>query len=68
MTVLSPKATAFPVVAISIDEIELCFVGVAPPAKIPIIELLAPPRNAVVAVKSPKSVAFPADAIVTKSI
>ena len=46
----------------------LNFVGVAPPAKIPLIELLAPPRNELAAVKSPKSVAFPADAIVTKSI
>ena len=52
-------------VAICIEEIELCFVGVAPPAKIPLIELLAPQRNEVVAVKSPKSVAFPVVAIVT---
>ena len=52
-------------VAICIEEIELCFVGVLPPAKIPIIELLAPPRNERVAVKSPKSVASPVDAIVT---
>ena len=46
----------------------LNFVGVAPPAKIPLIELLAPPRNELVAVKSQKSVASPADAIVTKSL
>ena len=65
MTVLSPKATAFPVVAISIDWIVLNFVGVLPPAKIPLIELLAPPRYERVAVKSPKSVASPVDAIVT---
>ena len=46
----------------------LSFVGVLPPAKIPLIELFAPPRKALTAVKSPKSVASPADAIVTKSI
>ena len=49
----------------SIDWIVLTFVGVLPPAKIPFIELLAPPRNERVAVKSPKSCASPNDAIVT---
>ena len=71
MVLVSPKSAAFPVVAIVMESIILHAAGpgFSPPTNKPLkCEHICELSGPLASVKSPKSVASPVDAIVTKSM
>ena len=62
--VKSPKSDAFPKVLMVMKSITFVAVGSPPPPKIPRVEEAHPPLAYLLVNKSPKSTAFPVDAIV----
>ena len=62
---ISPKSAALPVEAIVIKSISFLSLGVAPPAKVPLVEFYIPASAHLATVRSPKSCALPVEAMVT---